>query len=120
MLFKRFTNENATPKVTFGERVAYGFSDFSSNILYSALGVYLMLYYTDVVGVSALSVGFIMTISRVFDGISDLFMGVIIDRTKSPYGKARIWILRLVIPYAIGNIMLFAVPTGWSETAKLV
>ena len=120
MLFKRFTNENATPKVTFGERVAYGFGDFSSNILYSALGVYLMLYYTDVVGVSALSVGFIMTISRVFDGISDLFMGVIIDRTKSPYGKARIWILRLVIPYAIGNILLFAVPTGWSETAKLV
>lgn len=120
MLFKRFTNENATPKVTFGERVAYGFGDFSSNILYSALGVYLMLYYTDVVGVSALSVGFIMTISRVFDGISDLFMGVIIDRTKSPYGKARVWILRLVIPYAIGNILLFAVPTGWSETAKLV
>lgn len=120
MVFKRLTNENVRPDLTFGERVAYGFGDFSSNILYSALGVYLMLYYTDVIGVSAIAVGIIMTASRVFDGISDLIMGVIIDRTKSPYGKARVWILRLVIPYAIGNILLFAVPTGWSETAKLI
>lgn len=120
MVFKKFTNENASPKVTFGERVAYGFGDFSSNILYSAMGVYLMFYYTDIVGVTAAAVGTIMMASRIFDGISDLIMGVIIDRTKSPYGKARVWILRLVIPYAIGNILLFAVPTGWSTAAKLV
>lgn len=119
-MFQKFTNENASPKVTFGERVAYGFGDFSSNILYSAMGVYLMLYYTDVVGVNAIAVGLIMTASKVFDGVSDLIMGVIIDRTKSRYGKARVWILRLVIPYAIGNILLFAVPVGWGVTAKLV
>jgi GPH family glycoside/pentoside/hexuronide:cation symporter len=80
-MFQKFTNENASPKVTFGERVAYGFGDFSSNILYSAMGVYLMLYYTDVVGVNAIAVGLIMTASKVFDGVSDLIMGVIIDRT---------------------------------------
>ena len=49
-----------------------------------------------------------------------MIMGVIIDRTKSPFGKARIWILRLVVPYAIGTVLLFAVPVGWSETAKLI
>ena len=79
-----------------------------------------MFYYTDYIGVSAAVVGSIMLFSRIFDGISDLIMGVIIDRTKSPFGKARIWILRLVIPYAIGTVLLFSVPAGWSEMAKYV
>ena len=120
MILEKFTNKNATEKVTFGERVAYGFGDFSSNILYSAMAAFLMFYYTDYVGVSAAAVGTIMLISRLFDGVSDLIMGVIIDKTRSPFGKARIWILRLVIPYAIGTVLLFSVPAGWDQTAKLL
>ena len=120
MLFKKFTNENASEKVTVKERLAYGCGDFSSNIMYSAMAAFLLFYYTDVVGVSAAAVGVIMMCSRLFDGVSDLIMGVIIDRTKSLFGKARIWILRLVIPYAIGTVLLFSVPTGWSQTAKLI
>ncbi|WP_302471898.1 MFS transporter [Blautia massiliensis (ex Durand et al. 2017)] len=100
--------------------MAYGCGDFSSNIMYSAMAAFLMFYYTDYIGVSAAVVGSIMLFSRIFDGISDLIMGVIIDRTKSPFGKARIWILRLVIPYAIGTVLLFSVPAGWSEMAKYV
>ena len=120
MLFKKFTNENASERVTVKERLAYGCGDFSSNIMYSAMAAFLLFYYTDVVGVSAAAVGIIMMCSRIFDGISDLIMGVIIDRTKSPFGKARIWILWLVISYAIGTALLFSVPVGWSETAKLI
>ena len=75
--------------------------------MYSAVAAFLMFYYTDYVGVAAAAVGVIMACSRVFDGISDLIMGVIIDKTKSPFGKARIWILRLVIPYAVGTVLLF-------------
>lgn len=120
MLLKNFTNKNATEKVTFKERLAYGFGDFSSNILYSAMAAFLMFYYTDYIGVSAAAVGTIMLVSRLFDGVSDLIMGVIIDKTRSPFGKARIWILRLVIPYAVGTVLLFAVPVGWTQTAKLV
>lgn len=120
MLFKKFTNENASERVTVKERLAYGCGDFSSNIMYSAMAVFLLFYYTDVVGVSVAAVGIIMMCSRIFDGISDLIMGVIIDRTKSPFGKARIWILWLVISYAIGTALLFSVPVGWSETAKLI
>lgn len=117
---KRFTNEHATEKVTFGERLAFGFGDFSSNIMYSAMAAFLMFYYTDYIGVSAAAVGMIMLASRIFDGASDLIMGILIDKTSSDFGKARIWILRMVIPYAIGTVLLFSVPTDWSETAKLV
>lgn len=120
MVLERFTNSNATQKVTVKERLAYGCGDFSSNIMYSAMSAFLLYYYTDVVNVSAAAVGTIMLVSRLLDGISDLIMGVIIDRTNTPYGKARIWILRLVIPYAIGTVLLFSVPYNWTETAKLV
>lgn len=120
MIFSKFTNVNASEKITVKERLAYGCGDFSSNIMYSAMAAFLMFYYTDYIGVSAAVVGSIMLFSRIFDGISDLIMGVIIDCTKSPFGKARIWILRLVIPYAIGTVLLFSVPAGWSEMAKYV
>ena len=112
-------NNNAD-RISVKERIAYGCGDFSSNIMYSAMAAFLMFYYTDVVGVSAAAVGVIMLCSRLFDGVSDLIMGVLIDRTKSKYGKARAWILRLVIPYAIGTVLLFSVPTGWTQTAKLI
>jgi len=67
-----------------------------------------------------MAVGTIMMISRVFDGISDIIMGVIVDRTHSRFGKARPWILRMCIPFAISGILMFSVPASWSSTPKLV
>lgn len=119
-MIKGLEKEVVTTRLSFKERLAYGFGDFSSNIMYSAMSAFLLFYYTDVIGVNAAAVGTIMLFSRIFDGVSDLIMGVIIDRTKSKYGKARVWILRLVIPYAIGTVLLFAVPTNWSEISKLI
>lgn len=79
-----------------------------------------MFYYSDYAGVSTLAVGTIMLISRVFDGISDIIMGIVVDRTKSRFGKARPWLLRMCIPFAISGILLFSVPAGLSDSAKLV
>lgn len=103
-----------------GERVSYGLGDFGCNIIYTAMSAFLLFYYTDYAGVSAFAVGAIMMISRVFDGISDLIMGVIVDRTKSRFGKARPWLLRMCVPYAIAGVLLFSVPSTWSDTPKLI
>lgn len=102
------------------ERLAYGFGDFGCNIIYTAMSAFLLFYYTDYAGVSAFAVGTIMMVSRLFDGVSDIIMGVIVDRTKSKYGKARPWILRMCIPFAISGVLLFSVPTSWTETPKLI
>ena len=67
-----------------------------------------------------MAVGTIMMISRVFDGISDIIMGVIVDRTHSRFGKARPWILRMCIPFAISGVLMFSIPASWSSTPKLV
>ena len=103
-----------------GERVSYGLDDFGCNIIYTAMSAFLLFYYTDYAGVSAFAVGAIMMISRVFDGISDLIMGVIVDRTKSRFGKARPWLLRMCVPFAIAGVLLFSVPSTWSDTPKLI
>lgn len=102
------------------ERLAYGFGDFGCNIIYTAMSAFLLFYYTDYAGVSTFAVGTIMMVSRLFDGVSDIIMGVIVDRTKSKYGKARPWILRMCIPFAISGVLLFSVPISWAETPKLI
>lgn len=107
-------------KISVWERFAYGCGDLGCNIIYSAMSAFLLFYYTDYVHVSALTVGTIMLISRIFDGITDLIMGVIVDRTKSRFGKCRPWILRMAIPFAIAGVLLFTVPTGLGNSAKVV
>ena len=110
-------------KITLGkltERFSYGCGDFGCNIIYTAMSAFLLFYYTDYAGVSAFAVGSIMMVSRFFDGISDIIMGVIVDRTKSRFGKARPWLLRMCIPFAISGILLFSVPVSWSSAPKLV
>lgn len=110
-------------KLTFSklfERFSYGCGDFGCNIIYTAMSAFLMFYYSDYAGVNTLAVGTIMLISRVFDGISDIIMGIIVDRTKSRFGKARPWLLRMCIPFAVSGILLFSVPASWGDAAKLV
>ena len=112
-------NKKSTNKgLSIFERFAYGCGDFGCNIIYTAMSVFLLKYYVDYAGVSAAAVGTIMLISRLFDGVSDLIMGIIVDRTKSKHGKARPWILRMAIPFAVSGILLFAVPTSWGTAAK--
>lgn len=102
------------------ERFCYGCGDFGCNIIYTAMSAFLLFYYTDYVGISSGVVGTIMLVSRVFDGISDIIMGMIVDRTKSKYGKARVWILRVCIPFGIAGVLLFSVPSFLDTTAKLI
>ncbi len=106
-------------KVPLSEKLAYCFGDPALTLMYTMTTTLLIYFYTNVVGISAGSVGMIMLVSRVFDGFSDVLMGTIIDRTHSKYGKSRIWILRLAVPYALAAIVLFTMP-GMGPTGKVV
>ncbi len=101
---------NEFVKVPLSEKLAYCFGDPALTLMYTMTTTLLIYFYTNVVGISAGAVGMIMLLSRVFDGFSDVLMGTIIDRTHSKYGKARIWILRLALPYAIAAVLLFTMP----------
>ncbi|MDE7039262.1 MAG: MFS transporter, partial [Lachnospiraceae bacterium] len=106
-------------RVPVSEKLAYCFGDPALTLMYTMTTTLLIYFYTNVVGISAGSVGMIMLVSRVFDGFSDVLMGTIIDRTHSKYGKSRIWILRLAVPYALAAIILFTMP-GMGPKGKIV
>ena len=97
-------------KITFGTRVAYGCGDTACNIVYGMISTLLTLFYTDYVGISPVTIGIVMLVSRVFDGSSDLIMGFLVDRTKSRWGKSRPWILWSCFPFTIVTILLFMGP----------
>lgn len=120
MLFPMFANK-ADPKSQpgFAEKVSYGLGDFSSCIIYTASQGLLLYYYSDFVQVNIAIVATIMLVSRFLDGFSDLAVGYLVDQTKSPYGKTRVWILRMIIPFFLASVALFAVPQSWGDTAKL-
>ncbi|WP_125116265.1 MFS transporter [Agathobaculum sp. Marseille-P7918] len=92
------------------EKIAYGTGDVACNIVFALTTSLLLYFYTNVVHVNVFTVGVIMMISRIFDGISDVLIGFLIDRTKSRHGKARAWILWMMFPYALSAILLFTVP----------
>lgn len=97
-------------KITFGTRVAYGCGDTACNIVYGMISTLLTLFYTDYVGISPITIGIVMLVSRVFDGSSDLIMGFLVDRTKTRWGKSRPWLLWMTLPYAVAAILMFTVP----------
>ena len=102
--------KNGSGGIPFGTRIAYGCGDSACNIVYGMINTLLTLFYTDYVGISPITVGMVMLISRVFDGSSDLIMGFIVDKTKSKWGKSRPWLLWMAIPYGVSAILMFTVP----------
>ncbi len=117
---KRELNLAPDAKLNMLERIAYGFGDFGGNLIYTAISSFLLVYYVSVVGISAATAGSILAISRIFDGVSDLIMGRIVDRSNSKRGKALPWLIRMSIPMGICAVLMFTIPGGMSMTAKVV
>lgn len=79
------TNE----KMGRSEKITYGFGNLAANLMITTANTFITFFYTDVVGLSLAAVGTILGLARLFDGISDLVMGGVVDKTRSKYGKAR-------------------------------
>ena len=111
--------ESNSQKISVRERVCYGFGDLASNLAFSALSAFIMYYYTDVAGIAAGAAGMIILISKLFDGVSDVCIGLLVDKTHSKHGKARPWILWMAAPFAIGLVLVFSVP-DIGQTGKVI
>lgn len=107
-------------KLGISDYIGFGFGDMAVNFTFASLGMFVVYFYTDVVGISAGIIGTLMLFSRSFDGIIDVVIGGLVDKTNSRWGKTRPWLLFGALPFAILTIAIFAVPTGWSETAKII
>ena len=97
-------------KIPMRQQLAYALSELASCPLYTIVFTFLTFFYTDVLGLDAGIVGIVILASKIFDGISDLWAGNLIDHTHTKNGSARPWILRAAIPLALSYVLLFTVP----------
>ena len=96
----------------FGKKqfAAYGLGAVGKDMVYALSASYIMYYYQDILGLSASFVGFILMIARVFDAANDPFMGVVVAKTNSRWGKFRPWLFTGTILNAFVLYALFAAP----------
>ena len=87
-------------------------------MVYSFLSSFIMIYLTNIVGLNAGIVGTLIAVSKLFDGVTDIFFGAMIDKTKSRLGKARPWMLYAYIGCAVTLIANFAIPTNMGKFAQ--
>ena len=106
-------------KVPLREKICYGFGDLASCLYWQTISLYLLIFYTDIFGISALAAGTMLGISRFSDAFFDPVIGMIADRTKSRWGKFRPFLLWGCVPLAAAGFLTFTVP-GLGGTGKLV
>ena len=99
----------ASGKLSWLTRISYGLGDTAQNIVWGAMSI-ITLFYTDYVGVDPAIIGIIMLGSRIFDGVADVIMGILVERTNSKWGKSRPWILWASIPFALSIVLIYTVP----------
>ena len=102
------------------ERVGYGLGSMGIALFVTLITAFLTIYLTNVAFLDVAAVSLIMAVSRVFDGISDIVIGNIIDNTNSKLGRARAWLLRMCLPFALSMFLLFRVPSQWPEMVKYI
>ncbi len=69
-------------------KVGYGSGDIAGNVVYAFLSTFMMFYLTETIGMNIGIVGTLMAASKLFDGVSDIFFGAMIDKTHTKMGKA--------------------------------
>lgn len=99
-------------------KVGYGSGDIAGNVVYAFLSSFVMIYLTNTVGLNPGIVGTLIAASKFFDGVTDVFFGAMIDKTKTRLGKARPWMLYAYIGCAVTLAAIFMIPVDMGKTAQ--
>ena len=97
-------------ELTTKQKAAFGIGAVGKDMVYALSASYVMYYYQDVLGLSATFVGLILMIARVFDAFNDPFMGVLVAKTRTRWGRFRPWIFSGTVLNAAVLYALFAAP----------
>jgi len=106
-------------RISAKEKIGYGFGDFACNLVYASISSYLLFFYTDVFGLTSSAAAFMFFVVRIIDAVSDPFVGMLIDKTNTKYGKFRPFLLYGAIPFAVLAILCFSTPQ-LSEGGKII
>ena len=107
-------------RLRLSQLVGYAAGDAANNLAFSMSSMFLLLYYTDVVGISAAAAGTLFLVVRAWDAFADIFAGRVVDRTMTRWGKFRPFFLFGSLPLLLLSVATFTVPGGLGGTGKLV
>ncbi|SDR84134.1 glucuronide carrier protein [Paraoerskovia marina] len=114
------TTSATSKKLSKKQLMGYASGDAANNLAFSMTSMFLLLYYTDVVGISAAAVGTMFLVMRVFDAFTDVWAGSVVDRTMTRWGKFRPFFLWGALPLLLMSVATFTVPGGLGDTGSLV
>ncbi len=100
-----------TGTIQLREKVAYGFGDAASSMFWKLFTMYLMFFYTDVFGISAVAVGTMFVVARLWDAAFDPLVGILADRTSTRWGKFRPYLLWMALPFGVVGVLTFTSPS---------
>lgn len=109
-----------TGTLSNGRVVSYALGDVANNLAFQMTSMFLMVYMTDIVGLSAAAAGTIYAVTKVWAGVADLVAGNTVDKANTRWGRLRPWILWGSTPLAIALVLLFSTPAGLSPTQAFV
>jgi len=113
-------NVDPSQVIPFFEKFGYALGDFASNLFWMPFVLYGTYFYTDVFGISAMSVGVMLLVTRIWDVVNDPVMGILADRNKpNRFGKYRPFLFWFAIPFGLVGAIAFYTP-DLSPTGKLI
>lgn len=120
------TNSTATNceiisgKLSGREKFTYGVGAVGKDMVYALVSGFLMYYYNTVLGISATFIGLLFMGARIFDAANDPIMGIVVDKTKTRFGKFRPWLFIGTILNAVILYAMFSVPEALTDTPLLI
>ena len=106
--------------LSFKEKYSFGIGALGKDLCYAIVSSYLMIYFTDSIGLASMFVGNLFLVARLLDAINDLAMGMIVDNTKTKWGKFRPWILIGTLMNAVVLVFLFKRPEGFKLSSLYI
>ena len=92
------------------KKFSYGLGAVGKDMVYMLSASYILYYYQDILGVNAVAMGIILLVARVFDAFNDPFMGVIVAKTRTRWGKFRPWLMIGTVTNAVVLYLMFSAP----------
>lgn len=105
--------------LTGGQVFSYSLGDVANNLTFQMTSMFLMVYMTDIAGVSAAVAGTIYGVTKIWAGVADLVAGQTVDRIHTRWGHLRPWLLLGSTPLAVVFVLLFSVPAGLSPAVTI-
>ena len=110
--------QTRAPAIALGSKLSFGFGDLALSLPWNAAAAFLLFFYTDVALLPAGAIGSIFLVSRLLDAGFDFAVGVLVDRTRTRWGRARPYFLFGAVPYGLLCFAIFWMP-HWSPGGKL-